>query len=241
MTITPVDRRDKKGIIQMYLELGFIVLEDAVDPRIGKIIRDRIPEYVRQRTNNFAHPFERITEDFHTRSLDLEQEVEDQKVKRWQVCWGYREQARPNELELERILRELMLQYIVGPSQTIKAIAEHHGIPRPKRYLPTLDMYFYRNLSQQRKEWKLPWHTDTTAVLAMRNGEEGVIEVESPITREKYVIATKPNVEVIGFGEKMIGYLRKNSIEPKIAETSHRVVIPAGYETRTSFTFGLQI
>ena len=43
MTITPVDRRDKKGIIQMYLELGFIVLEDAVDPRIGKIIRDRIP------------------------------------------------------------------------------------------------------------------------------------------------------------------------------------------------------
>ncbi len=241
MRITPVDRRDKKGIVQMYLDLGFIVLEDAVDPRIGKIIRNGIPEYMRQRTNNFAHPFENITENFHARSLDLEQEIMEQEVKRWQVCWGYREKERPNELELEKILRELMLQYIVGPYQTITAIAEHHGIPLPKKYLPTLNMYFYKNLSKQRKEWKLPWHTDTTAILAMRSGEEGVIEVESPITKEKYVIATKPSVEVIGFGEKMIGYLRENNVEPKIAETSHRVVIPAGYETRTSFTFGLQI
>ena len=47
MTINPVEVRDLEAIAKMYAEFGFVLIGDAVDPRIIRAVRERIPDYVR--------------------------------------------------------------------------------------------------------------------------------------------------------------------------------------------------
>ncbi len=240
MRINPVAVKDFESIAKMYVELGFVVIGDAIDPRIVREVRERIPDYIKQKTNNFEQPIDKLTEDIWVKSLDLEQEREDQRVRRWQVCWGYNEKSEEGEPFLETFLRRVNGYFCVPSFGTLKAIAQYHNIPLPKRMLPTYDMYFYKNLSDERKEWTLPWHTDTVSIIAMFGGEEGLLEFESPITKERYNISLEDGQAAIGFGKKMIRYLKVNGAKTEVTETPHRVVIPANYETRVSFTGGLQ-
>ena len=209
--MTPVNVRDKEGIAKMYANLGFVIINDAVDPRLVRAVRERIPYYIRQRTYDLEHPIDNLTEDVHVRSLDLEQETADQRVRRLQVCWGYNEKPKTSELELETLLRAANPYFTVPTFQVLKAVTAYHNIPLPKRVLPTFDMYVYANLSSKRREWILPWHTDTVSIIAMFGGEEGILEIESTITKERYKVPLQDGQAAIGFGEKMMKYLQNNN------------------------------
>jgi hypothetical protein len=227
-------------IIAAYITGRPILFDNAIDERIPRVIRKLIPAYVETCSEGFKHPIDEkvVSDRFYVRSLDITQARRSkQKVRRWQVCWT---EYRKDKEKTEELVREA-LPYLAMPLfYTLKVLHKYHKIPKPNQQQVSFECYHYKNNSERRRMWTLPWHTDSVALVGMYGSREGVIVAKSH-TGEKYEIDLNPDQTLVVIGEKWTQYLKNHGIETEEKAIPHKVKIPAKYKERNSFNCGLQV